>query len=84
MTALKQFQRACGSSSNPTILNKYGIGLEQVRSVLTAANSNTPKGHFSDEHRTWEVGANDQIFTASDYRPLIVAYQTDRPCGFRT
>jgi multidrug efflux pump len=60
---------------NPTILNKYGIGLEQVRSVLAAANSNTPKGHFSDEHRTWEVGANDQIFTASDYRPLIVAYQ---------
>ncbi|HUD98912.1 MAG TPA: efflux RND transporter permease subunit [Bryobacteraceae bacterium] len=43
--------------------------------MLTAANSNTPKGHFSDEHRTWEVGANDQIFTASDYRPLIVAYQ---------
>ena len=60
---------------NPTVLNKYGIGLEQVRSVLAAANSNTPKGHFSDEHRTWEVGANDQIFTASDYRPLIVAYQ---------
>ncbi len=60
---------------NPSILNKYGIGLEQVRSVLAAANSNTPKGHFSDEHRTWEVGANDQIFTASDYRPLIVAYQ---------
>jgi multidrug efflux pump len=60
---------------NPTILNKYGIGLEQVRSVLAAANSNTPKGHFSDGHRTWEVGANDQIFNASDYRPLIITYQ---------
>src|SRR5580692_9804244 len=50
---------------NPTALNKYGIGLEQVRSLLSAENANTPKGHFSDGHRTWEVGANDQIFTAS-------------------
>ena len=50
---------------NPTALNKYGIGLEQVRSVLSSANANTPKGHFSDGQRTWEVGANDQIFKAS-------------------
>ena len=31
---------------NPTALNKYGIGLEQVRTVLATANANTPKGHF--------------------------------------
>ncbi|HEV2231858.1 MAG TPA: multidrug efflux RND transporter permease subunit [Terriglobia bacterium] len=60
---------------NPTILNKYDIGLEQVRSVLNAANANTPKGHFSDGHRMWEVGANDQLFKAVDYEPLIVAYR---------
>src|ERR1700680_946112 len=50
----------------PTALNKYGIGLEEVRSVLSGANANTPKGHFSDGHRMWEVGANDQLFNASD------------------
>src|ERR1700681_2943735 len=60
---------------NPTTLNKYGIGMEQVRSVLSAANANTPKGHFSDGHRTWEIDANDQIFTASDYAQLVVAYR---------
>ena len=60
---------------NPTALNKYGIGLEQVRTVLSGANANTPKGHFSDGHRMWEVGANDQIFKASDYEPLVVAYR---------
>jgi len=60
---------------NPMLLNKYGIGLEQVRSVLSTANANTPKGHFSDEHRMWEVGANDQLFKAVDYQPLIVAYR---------
>jgi multidrug efflux pump len=60
---------------NPTLLNKYGIGLEQVRSVLSSSNANTPKGHFSDGHRLWEVGANDQIFKAMDYEPLIIAYR---------
>ena len=60
---------------NPTALNKYGISLEQVRGVLSAANANTPKGHFSDGNHIWEVGANDQIFHAVDYAPLIVAYR---------
>jgi multidrug efflux pump len=59
---------------NPTALNKYGIGLEQVRTTLATANANTPKGHFSDGHQMWEVGANDQIFKAVDYAPLIVSY----------
>jgi len=59
---------------NPSALNKYGIGLEQVRTTLASANANTPKGHFSDGQQMWEVGANDQIFNASDYKPLIIAY----------
>ena len=59
---------------NPTALNKYGIGLEQVRSALAAANANTPKGHFSDGQQMWEVGANDQLFNAIDYKPLLIAY----------
>ena len=61
---------------NPTLLNKYGIGLEQVRGVLSSANANIPKGHFSDGHRMWEVGANDQIVQGqSIISPLIVAYR---------
>ncbi|HVN04416.1 MAG TPA: multidrug efflux RND transporter permease subunit [Bryobacteraceae bacterium] len=60
---------------NPVVMNKYGIGLEQIRGVLGAANSNTPKGHFADSHLSWEVGANDQIFHAVDYRPVIASYR---------
>ncbi len=60
---------------NPQALNKYGIGLEQVRTVLNSANANAPKGHFSDGHRMWEAGANDQIFNAIDYQPLVIAYR---------
>jgi multidrug efflux pump len=60
---------------NPPALNKYGIGLDQVRTILSNANANIPKGHFSDGLRMWEVGANDQIFKASDYEGLVVAYR---------
>jgi multidrug efflux pump len=61
---------------NPALLNKYGISLEQVRGVLSNANSNTPKGYLSDDHHIWQVGANDQLFHAVDYRPLIVTYRS--------
>ncbi|HWF07918.1 MAG TPA: multidrug efflux RND transporter permease subunit [Bryobacteraceae bacterium] len=60
---------------NPAVLNKYGISLETVRSVLSGANANVPKGHFSDGMRLWEVGANDQMLHAADYEPLVVAYR---------
>ena len=60
---------------NPMALNKYQIGLEDVRTALSAANANTPKGHFSNKDHIWEVGANDQIFKAIDYKPLVVAYR---------
>src|SRR5512135_2872039 len=59
---------------NPLAMQKYGIGFEQVRAVLSAANANTPKGQVADDHRTWQIGANDQIFKAADYEPLVVAY----------
>jgi hydrophobe/amphiphile efflux-1 (HAE1) family protein len=64
---------------NPTALNKYNIGLEDVRTALSSANSNRPKGHFSDSERTYEIAANDQIFKAADYQPLIVAYRNGAP-----
>ncbi len=64
---------------NPTQLNKYGIGLEQVRTALGGQNANTPKGQLSDGNRIYDVGANDQIFTAADYRPLVIAYKNGAP-----
>jgi multidrug efflux pump len=59
---------------NPLVMQKYGIGFEQVRAVLSAANTNTPKGQIADARSTWQIGANDQIFKAIDYQPLVVSY----------
>ena len=60
---------------NPMTLNKYGIGLDNVRRVLQATNANRPKGQLSDATRTWELTANDQIRTANQYMPLVIAYR---------
>ena len=40
---------------NPTALNKYGIGLGDVRQMLSRTNVNRPKGQLSDGSRTWEI-----------------------------
>ena len=61
---------------NPTALNKYGISLEDVRGVLASTNVNKPKGQVSDDTRTWEITANDQLQKAYQYQDVIVAYRS--------
>lgn len=63
---------------NPTALHKYGIGLGDVRRVLSETNVNRPKGQLSDGRRTWEIRTNDQLYEAEDYLPLIVSYREGR------
>jgi multidrug efflux pump len=59
---------------NLTALNNYGIGLEQIRTVLNQANANRPKGELSDETKSAALSTTDQLLSADQYRPLIVAY----------
>ncbi len=63
---------------NPTALNKYAIGLNDVRTVIAAANQNRPKGQFSNTVSTSEIVTNDQMFKAIQYQPLIVAYRNNQ------
>jgi len=58
---------------NPQAVSKYGVGLEQARTALGAANANRPKGQLSDDDSTWEIHASDQLLKADQYRTLIVA-----------
>ena len=64
---------------NPTQLNNTGLSLEDVRTMLSQQNANVPKGQLSDEIKTADILANDQLFKAKDYAPLIVAYQNGAP-----
>src|SRR5712692_3845730 len=59
---------------NPTQLNAYGLGLEDVRTMLAAQNANLPKGQLDDGSTTSDLATNDQLLHAADYAPLIVSY----------
>src|SRR6201993_4727127 len=56
--------------ANPTQLSSYGLNLEDVRTALTAANVNQAKGNFDGPHQSYQIGANDQLLSSADYKPL--------------
>ena len=64
---------------NPEALSKYGIGLEDVRAALAAANANTPKGAIEEHGRHYQLYTNDQASRAADYRQLVIAYRNGAP-----
>ncbi len=64
---------------NPYALAKYGIGLEDVRAALAAANANSPKGAIENDQLHLQIYTNDQATRATDYDPLIIAYRNGAP-----
>ncbi|MGH9558178.1 MAG: multidrug efflux RND transporter permease subunit, partial [Bryobacteraceae bacterium] len=64
---------------NPTLMNHFGLSLEDVRKVLAQSNALTPTGDLSDSSRTWSIGTTSQLMKASQYAPLVVAYHDGAP-----
>ena len=64
---------------NPNSLNKYGVGLEDVRNALSGTNANKPKGFLEQGDRHWQIHADDQAQKAAQYRSLIVSYRKGAP-----
>jgi multidrug efflux pump len=60
-------------------LASVGIGLDTLRSAITAANANSAKGSFDGPKRSYTINANDQLVTAADYKNLIVAWKNGAP-----
>jgi multidrug efflux pump len=67
----------------PDQLNSYGIGLEDVRAAISAANADSAKGHIDQDGQRYEVTSNDQINKAAPYRDLVVAYRNGAPVLLR-
>ena len=60
---------------NPTQLAHYNLDLEDIRSTLSSANNNSPKGYVEQHGQAYQIQTNDQLTQAADYLPLIVNYQ---------
>jgi multidrug efflux pump len=65
--------------ANPTALAGYGLTLEDLRMAVAAANVNQAKGGFDGPQQAYVIGANDQLLSSDEYRPLIVAYRNGAP-----
>ncbi|SDA40623.1 MULTISPECIES: efflux RND transporter permease subunit [unclassified Janthinobacterium] len=61
------------------LLASYGLGLDSLRTAITAANVNSAKGSFDGPTRSFTINANDQLVTAEDYKRLIITYKNGAP-----
>ena len=59
----------------PRQLEHYGLALDDVRTAINSANQRRPKGAVANDEHNWQIQANDQLFKAADYAPLIIRYQ---------
>ena len=65
--------------ANPTALASYGMSLEDLRTALGLANVDQAKGVIDGPRQSFTIGANDQLQSSVDYRPLVVAYRNGAP-----
>ncbi|RZS84338.1 MdtB/MuxB family multidrug efflux RND transporter permease subunit [Pigmentiphaga kullae] len=65
--------------ANPRALASVGLNLSNIRTAITGANVNQPKGNFDGPSRATTLDANDQLKTIEQYRDLIIAYANNAP-----
>jgi multidrug efflux pump len=65
--------------ANPTQLSSFGLNMEDLRNALIAASVNQAKGNFDGPLQSFQIGANDQLVSSSDYSKLVVAYRNGAP-----
>jgi multidrug efflux pump len=64
---------------NPTALSSYGLTMEDVRTAVAQSNVNQAKGAFDGSHQSYSIGANDQLLSSEQYRPLVISYKNGAP-----
>jgi multidrug efflux pump len=60
-------------------LAAYGLNIDDLRTTLSNANVNTPKGNFDGPTRAYTINANDQLQKADAYKDLVIAYKNGSP-----
>ena len=65
--------------ANPSQLASYGLTLGDVRTYVGQSNVNQAKGSFDGLRQAYAIGANDQLLTSDQYRPLVIAYKNGAP-----
>ncbi|MBT2744793.1 MULTISPECIES: efflux RND transporter permease subunit [unclassified Lysobacter] len=64
---------------DPAQLSNLGLTLEDVRSALTQANVNAPKGTLNGKTQSYSIGTNDQLRDATEYKNTVISYRNGAP-----
>ena len=65
--------------ANLSRLSAYGMSMADLRTAISNANVNGPKGSLDGAHQSYTIAANDQISSAAAYETVIVAYRNGAP-----
>jgi multidrug efflux pump len=65
--------------ANTVALSQYGVGMEDLRAAIVAANVNGAKGNFDGPRQAYTIAGNDQLLSSDEYRPLIIAFRNGAP-----
>jgi len=65
--------------ANLQALAAYGLNIDDLRTTISNANTNAPKGSFDGPSRAYTINANDQLHTPEDYKKIVVAYRNGAP-----
>jgi multidrug efflux pump len=65
--------------ANPTALASYGLSLEDLRAALVQANVDQAKGVIDGQRQSYTIGANDQLFSSEQYKPIVIAFRNGAP-----
>ena len=60
-------------------VNGMGLGLEQVRQAIAAANVDAPLGAIDGARRRWQIGSNGSLSLPAQYRQVIVGWKNGAP-----
>lgn len=64
---------------DPRALAARRIGIDEVVQAIRSGNVNMPTGTLFGQHQAYTIRSSGQLNTASQFRPLIVAYRNGAP-----
>jgi multidrug efflux pump len=64
---------------NPMAIAAKGLSLEDVRAAIATATVNMPKGTLDGTGKSLTLDATDQLFEASAFNAVIIAYRNGAP-----
>ena len=64
---------------NPGALASRGLSMAQVQTALSNATLNSAKGNLEGPQQQFSLNTNDQLYDASQFRKVVIAYQDGAP-----